>query len=509
VAQSDRVQVAADVDDSVFAAQRFNDALVVFFATTVLATVLITFAVFFARRYAVRPLTALTQSAGRLGAGDYDTVVKVNSGDDFGRLAETFNSMAARIRENTLDLERERGRLDAAITSLGAVSRALTTTTAGKRALREAVLDAMEEITGANAMAMLEGVQRPRATAARGVSAGDAREIYAAASGGAVVAAGQARVARLTKPKPYRGWQALLVPMVYQEQPIGALAAFSQESLDEVDVASLTVLASQASVALQNTELFEREHQTVVRLQELDSMKSDFLATIQHELRTPLTAIMGMTDLLEMAWATWSDGQKLDAVNDVQLAAKGLFELVETILDYSLLESNRLKLDLKPVDPREAADAALDELAPLIRRQQVKVDVKVPRNLMVSADSRRLTQVMKALIDNAVKFSPKGTHVQVRGVRQNGKVHLRVVDRGIGIESENRERIFERFYQVDNTATRRYGGTGMGLALVQKLVQMHHGAVAVESRPGKGSTFTVVLPAVVTPARNGRRPARP
>jgi signal transduction histidine kinase len=99
--------------------------------------------------------------------------------------------------------------------------------------------------------------------------------------------------------------------------------------------------------------------------------------------------------------------------------------------------------------------------------------------------------------------------VQVRGVRQNGKVHLRVVDRGIGIESENRERIFERFYQVDNTATRRYGGTGMGLALVQKLVQMHHGAVAVESRPGKGSTFTVVLPAVVTPARNGRRPARP
>ena len=140
----------------------------------------------------------------------------------------------------------------------------------------------------------------------------------------------------------YRGWNALVVPMVYQERPIGALAAFSQESLDQVDTSSLTVLANQATVALQNTDMFERERETVVRLQELDSMKSDFLATIQHELRTPLTAIMGMTDLLEMAWASWSDAQKLDAVNDVQLAAKGLFELVETILDYSLIESNRL-----------------------------------------------------------------------------------------------------------------------------------------------------------------------
>src|SRR5258708_33384318 len=109
-----------------------------------------------------------------------------------------------------------------------------------------------------------------------------------------------------------------------------------------VDISALAVLANQATVALQNSLLFKRERQTVIRLQELDALKSDFLATIQHELRTPLTAIIGLTDLLDMAWQTWSEAQKLDAVGDVQIAAKGLYELVETVLDYSMIEPDRL-----------------------------------------------------------------------------------------------------------------------------------------------------------------------
>jgi signal transduction histidine kinase len=257
----------------------------------------------------------------------------------------------------------------------------------------------------------------------------------------------------------------------------------------------LEVLASQATVALQNSLLFQRERQTVVRLQELDALKSDFLATIQHELRTPLTAIIGMTDLLDMAWQSWSDAEKLDAVGDVQLAAKSLFELVETVLDYSMIESDRLHLDLMPTQARAAADAAVGDLDPVIRRHEVTVDVKVPADLSVQADSRRLTQVMRALVDNAVKFSPKKSTVEVRGSRKNGRVTLQVVDRGIGIAPANHRRIFERFYQVDNSATRAYGGTGMGLALVEKLVTLQKGRVEVKSRPGRGSTFTVSLPA--------------
>jgi signal transduction histidine kinase len=101
---------------------------------------------------------------------------------------------------------------------------------------------------------------------------------------------------------------------------------------------------------------------------------------------------------------------------------------------------------------------------------------------------------MKALIDNAVKFSPEKARIQVRAEQQNGRVTLQVIDQGIGIAPEHQKQIFDRFYQVDNTATRRYGGTGMGLALVKQLVEMHSGKVAVESVPGRGSTFTITLP---------------
>jgi two-component system sensor histidine kinase SenX3 len=131
------------------------------------------------------------------------------------------------------------------------------------------------------------------------------------------------------------------------------------------------------------------------------------------------------------------------------------------------------------------------------------VSISMPRGLRVRGDSQRLTQVLRALVDNAVKFSPKGAKVKISGAARGGRVQLQVSDRGIGIEPGLHQQVFERFYQVDNTATRRYGGTGMGLALAQRLVEMHRGHIEVESRPGKGSTFTVVLPAGAPPAGNG------
>ena len=161
-----------------------------------------------------------------------------------------------------------------------------------------------------------------------------------------------------------------------------------------------------------------------------------------------------------------------------------------------MLASDRLHLSLAPTPVREAAVTALEDLNPLIKRHGVEVDIKVPDGLRAQADPKRLSQVLKALMDNAVKFSPARSKVEVRGSRKNGRVMLEVVDHGIGIEPENQGRIFERFYQVDNTATRKFGGTGMGLALVAKLMELQNGNVDVQSAPGRGSTFSVSLPAV-------------
>ncbi|HEV3232523.1 MAG TPA: ATP-binding protein [Candidatus Dormibacteraeota bacterium] len=493
------VLLAADLDDSVFAAQNLNDLLAAFFAVGILATVLGVLAVYFARRVALRPLAELGRGAARLGGGDYSARVGVASQDDFGRLALSFNAMADRIRDSTQQLERQRARLDASLTSLGAVSRALTTTTAGAPALRAAVLDAVMEVTGARAAAMFSGVERPQAEAAKGLRAAAATQAGRLPGFQAALAEGGGGFTLAGGPAGFEAWSGVVVPMIYQDRPVGAIAAFHPVSLAAADLAPLAVLANQAIVALESAEMFERERETVRRLQELDSMKSDFLATIQHELRTPLTAIIGMTDLLEMAWDSYPDAQKVDMLGEVQIAAKGLYDIVETILDYSMLESDRMRLHIAPSALRPAVETAVDELQPSIRRRQTRVTVDVPKTLSVAADGQRLVQVVRALVDNAVKFSPDGGTVRVKAERGNGKVTLRVVDRGVGIPADLHERIFERFFQVDNTATRRHGGTGMGLALAHKLVTMQKGRLTVESEPGKGSTFTVVLPAAVAP----------
>ncbi|MFN2463793.1 MAG: ATP-binding protein [Candidatus Dormibacteria bacterium] len=495
LAQGDNLVAVAEVDDALFAAQRLNDILVVLFATTLLATALSLLGVYFARRTALQPLAALSEGARLVKEGNYGARVAVDSKDDFGRLATTFNEMAGEILSKTETLERQRAHLDASIASLSSVSRALTATTAGQVKLREAVLGAVTEMTGCQAVAMFEGTDRLRVTAARGLDPSEARRLLGLLDRSAPANAGDGVVVRLQgASEAFQGWSMVAVPMVYQERSAGMIAAFGPGSLEGVDMPSLIVLANQAVVALQNSLLFERERETVARLTELDGMKSDFFATIQHELRTPLTAIMGMTDLLEMAWDVWKDEQKKDAVNDVQVSAKLLYEIVETILDYSMLMSDRVQLSVADHGLRGIADAAVEELRPLIRRGDVQIDVRVPMRIKVRGDEQRLNQVMKALIDNAVKFSPEKAKVQVRAEQQNGRVTLKVIDRGIGIAPEHQGQIFDRFFQVDNTATRRYGGTGMGLALVKQVVEMHHGKVSVESTPGKGSTFTLTLP---------------
>jgi signal transduction histidine kinase len=288
--------------------------------------------------------------------------------------------------------------------------------------------------------------------------------------------------------------------MFYQEEVVGALAVISRAGsrVAEADVQSLAVLANSAAIAMENARLFEQERETVRRLTELDALKSDFLATVQHELRTPLTAILGMTDLLEMAWTMWEDEQKLDALSDIQVAARNLYDIVETLIDFSLLEADQIGLNPAPTAVRGVVDRAVEALAEGMKGGiPVHVDVDVPGDVTVYADADRLRQVMRALLDNAVKFTPEGGHVQVLGLSNGrpGMVEIDVVDDGIGIPDEARARIFDRFYQVDNTATRRYGGAGMGLALVRRLVEAHGARVEVESTEGHGSRFILIWPA--------------
>jgi signal transduction histidine kinase len=262
----------------------------------------------------------------------------------------------------------------------------------------------------------------------------------------------------------------------------------------------LAVLGNNTAIAMENARLFEQERETVRRLRELDAMKSDFLSTVQHELRTPLTAILGLSDLMEMCWEMWDDSPKLEAVRDIQVAAKNLYDIVETIIDFSAVDGETIGLNPSTVLVEEAAHHAVEAVG-----ERYKGGLPIPvevldsdRTLTVYADPERFEQVLRALIDNAVKFSDGRGRVTVKATAgpRPSRVTVSVADKGIGISAEDVPRIFDRFYQVDNTATRRYGGTGMGLALVKRLVAAHGADVEVESVLGSGTTVSVIWPAV-------------
>jgi signal transduction histidine kinase/HAMP domain-containing protein len=456
--------------------------------------------ILFVDRFIRRPVIRLERGVARIAGGDYTTDIPVTSGDEIGRLAQGVNRMRGEIANYVTAVEEARAHVDASVDRLGGVSRALTTTAAGIPALTQAVVGAAAEIAGAGAAAMLlarvDDHFELRAT--RGVEGG----VPALDSWGAEPDLLAGHAVRVDRPAP--GWRAgglLAVPMFYQEEVTGALVIITREGHlpNDSDTRSLSVLANSAAIALENTRLFEQERETVRRLRELDAMKSDFLATVQHELRTPLTAILGMADLMEMCWDMWDDAGKIDALHDVQVAARNLYEIVETMIDFSLLEAEKLGLNPTNVDVRGIVEQAVSAVEDRNKNElPVKVDIEVPPGVEVYADPNRLRQVFRALVDNAVKFTPEGGgHVTVVGESNGhaGMVRIDVVDSGIGIPAEALDRIFERFYQVDNTATRRYGGTGMGLALVRRLVDAHGGTVIVESQQGTGTRVSLLWPA--------------
>jgi signal transduction histidine kinase len=291
----------------------------------------------------------------------------------------------------------------------------------------------------------------------------------------------------------------LVLPMSNLGELVGALAVASMSDAATTDPeveGVLATLANNAAIAMENARLYELERESVRRLRELDTMKTDFLATVQHELRTPLTAILGLSDLIEMCWGVWEDTPKLDALRDIQVAARNLDGIVETIIDFSIGDGEALALAIADVPLEDAARAAIAVVGERYRGGlPVPVEVEVAPGVALRADPDRLGQVLRALIDNAVKFSDGQGRVLLRAAPDDtGTVLVDVIDEGIGIPAEDVPRIFERFYQVDNTATRRFGGTGMGLALAKRVVEAHGATIDVETRPGSGTRMSLRWP---------------
>jgi signal transduction histidine kinase/CheY-like chemotaxis protein len=233
----------------------------------------------------------------------------------------------------------------------------------------------------------------------------------------------------------------------------------------------------------------------------LERLKSQLLANVSHELRTPLVSIKGYNDLLlRGALGPLTPRQQ----RSLEIAAQNtdrLVELIETLLDFARREEERLELNLSRFDLREAVGDAVSALEERIRRRGLSLTVELgERPCEVMGDRLRLTQVFRAILGNAEKFSDPAMHpggaatIQVAVRLAGDRVEAAVSDSGIGIPEEAHARIFDRFYQVDASSTRRFAGAGLGLALARELCTMHGGEIRVESGEGRGATFTVSLP---------------
>ena len=271
---------------------------------------------------------------------------------------------------------------------------------------------------------------------------------------------------------------------------------FSPETID-----LLNTFATQSALAIQNARLFREIEDKSAQLEVATQHKSEFLANMSHELRTPLNAVIGFSEvLLERMFGDLNPKQD-EYLQDILSSGRHLLSLINDILDLSKIEAGRMELELTTFDLPVALDNALTLVRERATRHGIRLDLAVDDRVgAVVGDERKIKQVILNLLSNAVKFTPEGGRVTVRALPAGDAVEVAVSDTGIGIAPEDREAIFEEFRQVGSDYARKREGTGLGLTLARKFVELHGGTIRVESEVGRGSTFTVALPV----GRHGR-----
>jgi len=289
----------------------------------------------------------------------------------------------------------------------------------------------------------------------------------------------------------------LSVPMLRDGLPIGTItvAADRTAPFPDKQVALLKTFADQAVIAVENVRLFTEIQEKTQQLEIANRHKSEFLANMSHELRTPLNAVIGFSEvLLERMFGEVNEKQE-EYLQDILSSGKHLLSLINDILDLSKIEAGRMELEAQPFDLPAAFDNALTLIRERASRNSIGLGVHVdPRIGEVVADERKVKQVLLNLLSNAVKFTPEGGTITMSAVLNGGMVEISVADTGIGIAPEDQAAVFEEFRQVGTDYARKREGTGLGLALARRLVELHGGTLTLQSEIGKGSTFTFTIP---------------
>jgi len=287
------------------------------------------------------------------------------------------------------------------------------------------------------------------------------------------------------------------VPLKVRESVIGVLEVINKttdEGFNEDDIQIATTLGSQAAIAIENARLLDELQNAYRDLSEIDQIKNDFVSIASHELRTPLSVILGYATFLK---DNVQDQQANEQVDIVLNSAIKLRSLIDDMLNLRHIQAKALQLDRSIFSLKELIKEITKEFGQIVKGKQLILTTKfTPEDspLNIDADRQKIFLTLVNLVNNAIKFTSEGGRIHISVQFKDHKYWINVIDTGIGIPKSDYERIFDQFYQVEATLTRKYQGMGLGLSIAKGMVEVHKGRIGVESMVGKGSKFVVVLP---------------
>jgi signal transduction histidine kinase/DNA-binding response OmpR family regulator len=507
------------------------------------------------------PLNAAVDLAGRIAAGEFAAAADQLPKRDLGNLLASLRMMSEKLRRSQLEIEEDQRRLEQRVaertSEVEARTRELMRSVTELQVLNEvgqAVSSSLDlETVLATVIARsvrladadsgtlyqfdeADGVFDPRANFGvsdemieklRGmrIGLGDGPVGMCAVNRAPVQVTDVELSNRVSILWVHDGIRAVVaVPLLRDEHVTGALVIRRKVSGEFAPsiVKLLQTLASQSVLAIENARLFKESQAKSEQLAEASKLKSQFLANMSHELRTPLNAIIGLTEMLHEDARDLKRPEELEPLERVLRAAHHLLELINDILDLSKIEAGRMDMHVETFAIAPLVDDVIATIGPVAAKNGNEIIVHCPPDIgEMHADQTRIRQALLNLVSNANKFTEHG-RVTIHVTRVMGKgseeITIAVGDTGIGMSAEQMGRLFQEFVQADPSTTRKYGGTGLGLAISRRFCQMMGGEITVASQLGKGSTFTMRLPArmeAVQPAplmrrvRPEQRPMKP
>lgn len=463
-----------------------------------------------------KPIQLLQQGAEQIGKGNLDVTLAIRTNDEIEELAGAFNEMTGKLRESYSTLEQrvmERTSQLSALNMIAATTnRSLELEDTVDNAL-EKILEVMEFESGAVWLWNAEE-DRLMLQASRGVPPEIIKRYKEVAAGeltiGEVAGSGRRMIIEGTSQGPpaegliakegCTAWVA--IPLVSKGRVLGVFSGACQgpRQFSQQHLGLLESMCSQLSVSIENALLYSRTRAMVEQLRDAERFKESFFSNISHELRTPLTSILGYSEALLAKMAGELTANQREAVTSIHNSGTLLLEIVSNLLDLTKIRAGKMELHFGEFSMRHLITTCVKAVDPLASQKGLVLSHTMgPEPLMVQADQIKVKQVLLNLLSNAIKFTPQGGRIQIEAresiIGGRPAIEVSVIDQGIGIREEDVERIFEEFTQVDSSFTREFGGTGLGLPIVKRFVEMHGGSVAVTSRIGHGCRFTFVIPA--------------